>query len=105
MPLFKYGHTEGKGPGCEENFEVLQNRSEPDLTVCPVCGKPVRKMLNIRVASLKSEKEMLSPKNLAQHGFTQYRKSGDGFYEKTAGEGPQVISADQANQLQSKGKF
>lgn len=48
---------------------------------------------------------MLSPKNLAQHGFTQYRKSGDGFYEKTAGEGPQVISADQANQLQSKGKF
>ncbi len=104
MPLFKYGHTQEKGKDCPEVFEVLQNRSEPELTVCPDCGKPVRKMLNIRVASIKSEKDMLSPKNLANHGFTQYKKSGDGFYEKTAGEGPQVISADQARQLQNRGR-
>lgn len=104
MPLFKYGHTEGKGETCPEVFEVLQNRSEEPLTVCPDCGMPVRKMLNIRVASVKSEKDMLSPKNLERHGFTQYKKSGDGFYEKTAGEGPQVISADHARQLQARGK-
>ncbi len=105
MPLYKYGHTDGKGPDCPEEFEVLQSRTEAVLEVCPTCGKPVRKMLNIRVASVRSEKEMLSPKNLASHGFTQYKKSGDGFYEKTAGEGPQVISADQAQKLQARGKF
>ncbi|MBE6427569.1 MAG: zinc ribbon domain-containing protein [Planctomycetaceae bacterium] len=105
MPLIKYGHAEKKGDLCPDVFEVLQYRNEEDLTVCPTCGNPVRKMLNIRVASVKSEKDMLSPKNLANHGFTQYKKSGDGFYEKTAGEGPQVISADQARTLQAKGKF
>lgn len=102
MPLFKYGHTEDKGEECQDVFEVLQNRDEAELTVCPKCGRPVRKMLNIRVASIKSERDMLSPKNLADHGFTQYKKSGDGFYEKTAGDGPQVISADQARQMQSR---
>jgi len=102
MPLFKYGHTEGKGADCQEVFEVLRNRDEAELVVCPTCGKPVRKMLNIRVASIKSERDMLSPKNLANHGFTQYKKSGDGFYEKTAGDGPQVISADQARQMQAR---
>ena len=102
MPLFKYGHTEGKGEECQDVVEVLQNRDEAELTVCPTCGRPVRKMLNIRVASIKSERDMLSPKNLADHGFTQYKKSGDGFYEKTAGDGPQVISADQARKMQSR---
>jgi hypothetical protein len=28
---------------------------------------------------------------LSKHGFTQYRKAGGGYYEKTCGEGPDVI--------------
>jgi hypothetical protein len=32
--------------------------------------------------------------NLEKHGFTQYRKAGGGYYEKTAGEGPRVIKRD-----------
>jgi hypothetical protein len=35
---------------------------------------------------------LLKPANLEAKGFTQYRKAGDGYYEKTAGtEGPDVI--------------
>lgn len=103
MPLYKYEHVDEVGEGCQAVFEVLQKHTEEPLTVCPTCGKPCRRTYNFRVASVRSEREMLSSKNLSTHGFTQYKKAGDGFYEKTAGEGPQVISADQAAKLQSRG--
>jgi hypothetical protein len=45
-------------------------------------------------ATMKSVKDMLSPKNLGQHGFTQYKRAGDGHYEKTCGKGPRVIKGD-----------
>ena len=32
--------------------------------------------------------------NIEKHGFTQYRRSGQGVYEKTAGKGPDVITDD-----------
>ena len=99
MPLYKYEHTDGQGDSCSPEFEILQNHSDAALEVCPVCGRPVRKSFHFRVASIKSERDQLSPKNLAKHGFTQYKKSGDGFYEKTCGDGPQVISADEAKKL------
>ncbi|MDO4574762.1 MAG: zinc ribbon domain-containing protein [Planctomycetia bacterium] len=94
MPLYKYEHSDVCGADCDMIFEELQDRSEAPLEKCPRCGQPVRRRFDFRVASVKSERDMLSPKNLAKHGFTQYKKSGGGFYEKTAGDGPQVISAD-----------
>ncbi|MDO4570346.1 MAG: zinc ribbon domain-containing protein [Planctomycetia bacterium] len=102
MPLYRYQHVHEKGEDCPEVFEVLQSRSEAALSVCPKCGHPCEKRFDFRVASLKSERDTLSPKNLAKHGFTQYKKSGDGFYEKTCGDGPQVISADEARKLQNR---
>jgi hypothetical protein len=36
----------------------------------------------------------LRDKNLNEKGFTKYVKAGDGYYEKRAGKGPDVISAD-----------
>jgi len=100
MPLYKYEHISRPGKGCGKEFETLQSHSEPALEKCPECGRKCRRVFNMRVAAVKSERDMLSPKNLEKHGFTQYKKSGDGFYEKTAGEGPQVISADEARKLQ-----
>ncbi|HAW95078.1 MAG TPA: FmdB family transcriptional regulator, partial [Phycisphaerales bacterium] len=41
-----------------------------------------------------AEKTKLSNKNLDRMGFTKYEKAGDGFYEKKAGKGPDVISRD-----------
>jgi hypothetical protein len=46
-----------------------------------------------RWSDLKA-KSNLSDKNLDAKGFTKYVKMGDGKYEKRAGKGPDVISAD-----------
>ena len=46
------------------------------------------------VLFMKGTKSMLSPKNLDRLGFTQYKRAGDGHYEKTAGGGPRVIKGD-----------
>ena len=102
MPLYKYEHTAAVGKGCEAVFEVLQGHTEQSLEACPVCGNPCRRLYNFRVASMQSERDTLGPKNLAKHGFTQYKKAGDGYYEKTAGDGPQVISGDEAAKLQGR---
>ena len=106
MALYKYEHLDHAAAaknGCEAVFEVLQDHKEAPLEVCPKCGQACRRMFNFRVSSVRSERDTLSPKNLAAHGFTQYKKAGGGYYEKTAGEGPKVISADEAAKLQSKG--
>jgi hypothetical protein len=39
-------------------------------------------------------KSSLSNKNLDRLGFTKYERAGDGKYERKAGGGPDVISAD-----------
>jgi hypothetical protein len=39
-------------------------------------------------------KSTLSNKNLDRLGFTKYERAGDGTYERKAGGGPDVISAD-----------
>lgn len=39
-------------------------------------------------------KSNLSDKKLDAQGLTKYVKMGDGKYEKRAGKGPDVISAD-----------
>ncbi len=91
MPLYKYAHENKKGADCSDEFEVLQDLSEPVLTVCPDCGLPVHRIMG-NFAPVKSERGMLSNKNLSEKGFTKYVKAGDGYYEKTAGKGPNVIS-------------
>ena len=91
MPLYKYAHTEEKGPDCMDEFENLQDLSEPMLTVCPDCGKPVHRVIGVFLP-VKGTRALLSNENLTEKGFTKYVKAGDGYYEKTAGSGPNVIS-------------
>jgi hypothetical protein len=45
----------------------------------------------------------LSDKNLSDKGFTKYVKAGDGMYEKSAGKGPDKISAKELKRRQSGG--
>ena len=46
-----------------------------------------------RMAGITSKAD-LSTKNLERLGFTQYKKAGGGKYEKTAGQGPDMISKE-----------
>ncbi len=94
MPFYEYiASTEAHCDHCERPFTLLRRLSDPDLTSCPACGAAVRKVLSPpNVVAGQAHK--LKPSSIEQAGFTQYRKAGKGVYEKTAGKGPGVISAD-----------
>ena len=90
MPLYVYQVIEADGSE-GETFEVLQGMSEPELTTHPENGKPVRKLIAGANAITHYTNSQLSNSNLGKLGFTKYEKAGDGYYEKTAGSGPDVI--------------
>ncbi|MGI9013431.1 MAG: FmdB family zinc ribbon protein [Phycisphaerales bacterium] len=78
-----------------EVFEVVQKMSDPPLKVHPETGEPVRRVPQAPIipgtGSDHHTKKILSNKHLNDIGFTKYEKAGDGFYEKKAGSGPDVI--------------
>jgi putative FmdB family regulatory protein len=91
MPIYEYRPVnENSCSFCADGFEILRKISDPDLIACPQCGTAVERVLS--APNLTKSDTSLSTDNLEKHGFTQYRKSGKGVYEKTAGKGPNVIS-------------
>ncbi len=98
MPTYIYQViTEDDSEG--EIFEVVQKMSEDALTEHPETGAPVKRLITApNIAGKWSEVGksggMMSNKNLDKLGFTKYERAGDGHYEKKAGSGPNVISAD-----------
>ncbi len=94
VPFYEY--TCSEPPGCEhcrDAFTELQRISDEPLARCPVCGSAIRRVVSAPnlVGSSASD---LKPSNIEKAGFTQYRKIGKGVYEKSAGKGPGIISAD-----------
>ncbi|MCE9533484.1 MAG: zinc ribbon domain-containing protein [Planctomycetes bacterium] len=90
MPLYVYQIIEADGTEGDV-FEVLQRLSDPPLTVHPDNGKAVRKLISAPNAVTHYASGNLSNDKLSRLGFTKYQKAGDGFYEKKAGSGPDVI--------------
>ena len=90
MPIYEYEHNGNLAVGCQKRFDALQTLNEQALAACPKCGRSCRRVVST-FATVKSERAMMSSKNLDRLGFTQYKKAGDGHYEKTAGKGPRVI--------------
>jgi len=97
MPTYVYQViTDDDSDG--ECFEVVQKMSDEPLTGHPETGAPVRRVPQAPTipgaGSDHHTKKLLSDKNLDRIGFTKYERAGDGHYEKKAGSGPNVISAD-----------
>ena len=96
MPIYEYRPVkEGSCTFCDGGFELLRKISDPGLVACPECGTAVERVLS--PPNLSKSDTSLDPANVEKHGFTQYRKSGKGVYEKTAGKGPNVISDNSDN--------
>jgi hypothetical protein len=93
MPTYVYQviHKDGSEG---EVFEVFQKMSDAALTKHPETGEPVRRIPQPPMISDASKRDMLSNKNLDRLGFTKYENAGGGQFEKKAGSGPNVISAD-----------
>lgn len=94
MPFYEYIQTGDAGcPHCRDGFTVLQRLADGALDRCPECGGPVRKLVSPpNVVGRHSGAP--STNSIEKAGFTQYRKIGKGVYEKSAGKGPSIISAD-----------
>ena len=93
MPMYEYRASRDKNcEYCADGFESLRKISEPKLEQCPEGGAPVERQIS--APNLGGSGPSLDSTNIEKHGFTQYKKSGKGVYEKTAGKGPDVITGD-----------
>lgn len=80
MPTYEYEITEGDCKVCGGCFELRRPISRPPLTQCPLCKKPVRKVIS-RVNTPKILKP-LSVSDAKSAGFTVLKRRDKGVYEK-----------------------
>ena len=93
MPIYEYQPSSRQHCDfCADGFEIMQKISDARLVECPQCQAPVERLLS--APSIGKAGPSLDRHNIEKHGFTQYRRSGQGVYEKTAGKGPDVITDD-----------
>ena len=80
MPLYEYELTEGDCKMCGGKFTLNRPISRPALTNCPLCKKPVRKVLS----SFSSPQKLkpLSVSDAKAAGFTVLKRVNKGEYEK-----------------------
>lgn len=95
MPTYVYESVRADGTA-GERFEYVQKMTDPPLTEHPTTGEPVRRVfLPPRIAGkfspIKTDRAMADDNKLGRMGFTKYVKSSDGTYEKTVGDGPDLI--------------
>ncbi len=93
MPIYEYAAVAAGCAYCTAHFDLRQKLDEAELTACPQCGAPVQRVLSAAGVAIGNA-HVLKESNVEKKGFTQYRRAGDGVYEKTAGKGPKFISGD-----------
>jgi hypothetical protein len=84
---------------CGGRFEEVQDIGAPALDACPVCSAPCRKVIS--APSIKrhdrAQSGALNDAALARQGFLQYKKAGQGVWERTVGtdeQGPRILKKD-----------
>ena len=80
MPIYEYELCDGDCKVCGGRFQLNRPVSRADLTQCPLCKKPVRKL----ISSFNTPKltKPLSVSDAKKAGFTILKKVGKGEYEK-----------------------
>jgi putative FmdB family regulatory protein len=80
MPLYEYESC-GKGcVACREGFTLQRPLSAPELTRCPLCKGPVRKVFSS--FSTPHKLKPVSFSDAKKAGFTVFKKLGRGEYER-----------------------
>jgi hypothetical protein len=87
MPVYVYRILRPGTPvdRCE-TFEVHQSIHEPALTRHPKTDEPVERVLLPPMIG-----RGVGDSEIAQAGFTKYKRTSDGTYERKAGKGPKRI--------------
>lgn len=80
MPLYEYELCEGDCKACGGKFTLNRPLNRPNLEKCPLCRKPVRKVLSS--FSTPSITKPVSISDAKKAGFTVLKKVGKGEYER-----------------------
>ena len=97
MPTYVYA-AKGEPRECDvccASFEIVQKMSEDALTQCPKCGKEIERVItapNLNGVGMMMRKP--TDDRMAKAGFTQYKRKGKGYYEKSFGRGPGSLHGD-----------
>lgn len=78
MPLYEYELCEGDCKVCGGKFTLRRPITAQELTKCPACKKPVRRIFSV----FNSPRKNLSISDAKKAGFKVYKKIGKGEYEK-----------------------
>ena len=89
MPIYEYAPVSGQCDKCHGLFSVVQRIAEDKLTQCPTCGQACERRIS---AVALGGKYAVTDSKIKQSGLTQYKKAGNGVYERTVGsEGPEHL--------------
>ncbi|MES2793472.1 MAG: FmdB family transcriptional regulator [Planctomycetota bacterium] len=93
MPMYVYDVLDTDGSVCG-SFEIIQKITADPLTIHPETGQPLRMKMQAPFVGKKTNGELpkadISDRNLEKLGFTKYKKSRQGGYEKVVGDGPDI---------------
>lgn len=80
MPLYEYELCDGKCSACGGRFTLRRPLSAAELTKCPACKKPVRKVItNFNTPKLTKP---VSFSDAKKAGFTVLKRVNKGEYER-----------------------
>lgn len=80
MPLYEFELTEGDCKACGGRFTLRRPINAPELTRCPACRKPVRKIISS--FNTPTKLKPLSVSDAKKAGFTVLKKVSKGEYER-----------------------
>lgn len=80
MPLYEYELCDGSCSACGGKFTLRRPLSAAELTRCPACKKPVRKIIS--GFSTPTKLKPLSVTDAKKAGFTVLKRVSKGEYER-----------------------
>lgn len=80
MPIYEYELCDGDCKVCGGKFSLRRPATRPPLTKCPLCRKPVRKLIS--QVNSPTKLKPLSISEAKSAGFTVLKKVGKGEYER-----------------------
>jgi putative FmdB family regulatory protein len=80
MPYYEFELCDGNCAACGGKFTLRRPVNAPELTKCPACKKPVRKVLSNFSSPIKLKPLSVSDAKAA--GFTVLKRVNKGEYER-----------------------
>jgi putative FmdB family regulatory protein len=80
MPFYEYEHCDANCKVCGGKFVIRRPANAPMLIKCPLCKRPVRKV----ISTFHTQKllKSVSLSDAKKAGFTVLKRIGKGEYEK-----------------------